>query len=100
MATLHVKDGVQPKIVEMVAILSRVAARITTVPQVTITSGSDGAHSKRSLHYALRALDIRTRNFPSQIAIDELLVVLREEFGSEYDIVLEPTHVHVEWDPA
>ena len=63
-----------------------------------ITSGLDGAHSKTSLHYAGCALDFRTRQM---IASDkkELSERCKEALGEDFDVVLEQTHLHVEYQP-
>ena len=63
-----------------------------------ITSGSDGKHGPRSKHYEGNALDLRTRDFQQQLKVtlrDELKVAL----GGQYDVVLEATHLHMEFDP-
>lgn len=104
MATLGVKSGVQPKLVEMLAILANVVATVDAVTTVTITSAMDGVHGPRSFHYALRAIDLRTKNFPSRSATLAFVDQLRAAFGSEYDILYEAVgtpneHIHIEWDP-
>lgn len=65
----------------------------------TITAGADGRHGPNSLHSRdglCRAIDLRTRVLedPSAVA-DEL----RAALGSQFDVVLEPDHIHVEFDP-
>jgi hypothetical protein len=66
--------------------------------EVVITSALDGCHSAASLHPYGRAVDLRTRVLRG---IDVALAVdmLRERLGDDYDVVLEPTHIHVEYDP-
>ena len=65
---------------------------------MTLTSVTDGKHSAGSKHYSGHAFDIRTRDIsPEQwqlIASD-----IRERIGSEYDVVVEKDHIHVEFDP-
>jgi hypothetical protein len=105
MARLAVKAGVQPKVIEMMALLAQAAASLDEPVEVVITSGIDGHHSTRSLHYALRALDVRSHNFPSLTAKREFEGRLRLVFGPEYDILLEGLgtpheHFHIEWDPS
>ena len=63
-----------------------------------VTSGSDGKHSTNSWHYKGRALDFRTRNVPVTLrtaVAQEISVSL----GENYDVVLEATHLHCEYDP-
>lgn len=64
---------------------------------VTITSVTDGKHSKNSLHYEGLAIDLRTRYFngAQKKRITELL---RQRLTDEFDVVLERTHIHVEHD--
>jgi hypothetical protein len=70
---------------------------------VTITSGLDGKHSKNSKHYTGEALDFRTRDLPSGNQGQEarfITKLLAELLGDDYDVVLEKTHIHVEYDPG
>jgi len=66
--------------------------------ELVVTAGLDGKHSKWSLHYYGMAVDLRSRYFSEatkKIAAD----ALQEELGSDYDVVLHSTHIHVEYDP-
>lgn len=65
---------------------------------VTITSGREGSHAPRSLHYRGLAVDLRTRGFPL-IKVRELSLELRSALGPSYDVVMESDHLHVEYDP-
>lgn len=63
-----------------------------------ITSGSDGKHGPQSLHYQGAALDLRTRH----LTIEQIPLIYRElklALGEQFDVVLEPDHIHVEFDP-
>ena len=54
---------------------------------------------KRSMHYVGYALDFRTRH----IAVgwhEKLAKEVRRALTDEYDVVLEKTHLHVEYDPT
>lgn len=64
----------------------------------TITSAFDGIHSAGSLHYHGLALDFRTRHIPTRDR-DPLARAIKEALGHEFDVVLEPTHLHIEFDP-
>lgn len=74
---------------------------------VTLTSGTEGQHSERSLHYPSnspsgkgRAIDLRIWNLPAHEAeAPKAARMLKERLSSDYDVVLETTHVHVEYDP-
>lgn len=66
--------------------------------ELVITSLNDGKHSRTSLHYAGQAVDLRTNYFsdPHLVAAD-----LRAALGEnpDYDVVVEETHIHFEWQP-
>lgn len=67
-----------------------------------ITSGADGTHSARTRHRAennpsglVEALDFRTWHIPAE----EAALKARRKLGPDYDVVVEATHVHIEYDP-
>lgn len=88
-------NGIQPEIVASIPVIERV---INHLVEPTITSATDGEHSDNSLHYAGLALDIRTW-YLSDDGKQELAERLRAALGAEFDVVVEPTHIHVEFDP-
>lgn len=63
-----------------------------------ITSARDGQHSANSLHYVGKAMDIRTRDQPDA-EIQVCASKLRDKLGPDYDVVVESTHIHIEYDP-
>lgn len=65
---------------------------------MTITSGTDGSHSRGSKHYCGDAFDLRTRHLASGMAA-KIRDKLAEALGEEFDVILERTHIHVEFDP-
>lgn len=64
-----------------------------------ITSAADGKHMARSKHYTGDALDFRRWNADAKGVTVSVLRSLKDLLGSDYDIVLESTHFHVEYDP-
>lgn len=69
----------------------------------TITSGSDGEHKGRPVlgdtvdpHYSGKALDFR-RNDIENADIPDLVRSLQLCLGQEYVVILETTHVHIQW---
>lgn len=63
-----------------------------------LTSGIDGRHSIKSKHYSGNALDFRTRDMngtQQTMFADAMTVAL----GTDYDVVLEHNHLHVEYEP-
>ncbi len=63
--------------------------------EAVITSTYEGNHSVGSLHYSDNAVDIRKHRTKPKTVADEI----RKEAGNDYDIVLEKTHIHAEFDP-
>ena len=64
----------------------------------TITSGSDGVHGPNSLHYQGKALDFRTRTLTASQK-QAVFLSLTAALGTQFDVVLEDTHIHIEFDP-
>ena len=65
--------------------------------ELVVTSALDGTHSAGSLHYYGYALDFRSRYFSEE---DKIIVSnkLRKRLGSDYDIIVHKTHIHVEYN--
>ncbi len=64
-----------------------------------ITSCTGGTHGRGSLHYVGHAIDLRTRDFASQALKTSVADELRDRLGSQYDVILESDHIHVEYQP-
>lgn len=65
----------------------------------TVTSGYDGTHKANSLHGLGLAEDYRTYDVPANV-LPTMVAEVRAQLGSNYDVILEATHLHVEYDPA
>ena len=63
--------------------------------ELTITSTYEGNHGVGSLHYADEAYDIRR---PLGVQLSNMSL-LRDSLGSDYDVVLNINHIHIEYDP-
>ncbi len=63
-----------------------------------VTSAVDGQHSPGSKHYAGLAFDMRIRHLTNTQTL-QIKHELSEALGESYDVVLEKTHIHVEFDP-
>jgi hypothetical protein len=61
-----------------------------------VTSIVEGDHSERSLHYAGLAFDLRSWYLDDLVSFCNML---RTALGDKYDVVLEATHIHVEFQP-
>ena len=67
-----------------------------------ITSANDSKHMAKSLHYKNLAWDLRTRNLSIE-ETKEFAINLEEELElrpgeSQYDVIVEKDHIHVEFD--
>lgn len=94
-------NGVQPEIVMAVLVVKGVYERFGY--KHTVTSITDGKHSPGSLHYVGLAFDNRTwaDDKGTQLtdgAKNDLVAAIQYELGPEWDVVPEPTHIHVELD--
>lgn len=65
---------------------------------VVVNAGSNGQHSPGSLHAWNLALDLDTEG-DRRADTEQLAGYLARILPAGYDVVPEPTHVHVEWDP-
>jgi len=66
-----------------------------------ITSGSDGKHMAHSYHYTGNALDFR-HTYPgakSPVDSTDIRIAITEKLGENFDVVVEQSHIHVEYDP-
>ena len=63
--------------------------------ELVITSTYEGTHGAGSLHYANQAFDIRMPDKETPSLRMELMAVL----GSDFDVVAERDHIHIEYDP-
>ena len=66
--------------------------------ELVITSLMEGKHKRNSKHYIGDAADFRTWYFTPPEMLD-VVEQLRNLLGGDYDVVLEPDHIHVEYDP-
>ena len=94
-----IKSGVDLRgLTPQMAIAYTIACRCYGQYDCVITSASDGKHGPNSLHYNGQALDLRTRHINGQ-GLQLVVDKLKEAFGSQFDVVLESDHIHVEFDP-
>ena len=88
--------GLQPEI--LLAIIEAREVYRELDAELIITSLLDGKHMPKSFHYKGLAVDLRTRHLSNK---DKMIATarLRLMLGPNYDIVLEKTHLHIEFDP-
>jgi len=98
-------DGMQPEIMIALMVAKDVFAEHGI--DLCITSGVEGEHGPRSKHYEGKAVDLRRRDIKTQVIAELILEKLQERlngskgnFKGQFDIVLEKTHYHLEFDPS
>lgn len=99
---MRIKPGVSVRALRPQLLLAVLAAdRLMAAMSVdlVITSGDEGQHSRGSRHYSGLALDFRSRDLVDHETKLGVANALRECLGDEYDVLLEETHIHVEYDP-
>jgi hypothetical protein len=64
-----------------------------------MTSANDGSHMAGSLHYKDLAWDFRIWGLDNPGEVCGKLRSLLNAKHHDYDVVLEPNHAHVEYDP-
>lgn len=89
--------GLQPEMLLGLVIIDGVWTRMAIGP-VVVTSITDGKHGENSLHYKGQAVDIRIRDYLTE-TLGAVVNMCKESLGSDYDVVLEKDHIHVEYDP-
>ncbi len=94
-------NGVQPEIVLAILVAKDIWER--NGYEYTCTSLLDGQHSPGSLHYAGLAFDSRTWEDDQGTQMgyakkQELADQLKNALGSDWDVVVEATHIHTELD--
>ena len=65
---------------------------------LVVTSFSDGIHSPNSLHYSGNAVDLRTRNV-REVDMMPIIGGIRRALGSDFDVIFESDHLHIEYQP-
>jgi len=63
--------------------------------ELIITSTYEGTHRDGSLHYGNDAIDIREPEKKKELFLSQLKAIL----GSDFDVILESDHIHIEYDP-
>jgi hypothetical protein len=101
-------EGASAKTISAVEIVNKIYESFGH--ELVVTSGTEGhrgdkVHGDNSKHYTGDAFDCRTRIFVDEYNVrDEPKIkavakAIREALGKEYDVVIENTHIHVEYDP-
>ena len=88
--------GIRPEIQEALRVAESVYAHHGL--DCVCTSVTEGKHSKGSRHYLGQAVDIRTKHVQGTDTLKVIVQTIRRNLTDEYDVVLEPTHLHIELD--
>lgn len=102
--TAAVKPGVElpdladPNVARIVDVASAVFARHGL--EAVITSGLEGEHKIGSLHPRGKAIDWRRWQADAIGVTTAIVAAMRQELGPRYDVLLESTHIHTEFDPT
>lgn len=93
-------DTLRPEMNDAV-IAAGTAATELGIPNV-ITSGNDSVHMAGSLHFEDLAIDVRRGDWPdfNDVATARKQTTrIKEQLSRDFDVVLENTHIHIEYDP-
>lgn len=89
-------QGMRPELILAIMVADGVYASLGQ--ELVITSLLDGTHSNTSLHYTGCAVDFRTRYFKPGEA-EKARNDISGRLTSDYDVILEKNHLHVEYQP-
>jgi hypothetical protein len=90
-------NGVKPELVLGLQIADGYFSE-NGISKMTVTSMTDGDHSTGSLHYVGYAADLRIWAIQRE-HLAEFTEGLASRLGEEFDVVLEATHIHMEFQP-
>lgn len=88
--------GIQPEMTGAFPIIENVFQSFGV--EAILTSGTEGQHMPGSLHPKGFATDWRSRHVPDRFRPD-LVEMLKEKLGKEFQVILEKDHIHIEFDP-
>lgn len=90
-------NGIKPELVFANQVVSSVFHHFGYSCQCT--SGLEGKHSKKSKHYTGYGADYGIKHVKPD-DVEKVYNMICEQLTDEFDIVLETTHIHVEFDPV
>lgn len=91
--------GIQPEMSSVFPVIDETYESLGY--EAWLTSGTEGEHNPGSLHPKGLATDWRTNHMREDL-VPILVARLKKNLGgvrSEYDVVVEDDHLHVEFDP-
>ena len=87
--------GIRPEVVLALLVAQHAYEQFGEASRFVVTSVADGKHSQGSLHYVGCAVDLR---LPRQ-ARGSIINALKANLGPDFDVVLEGSHIHLEFQP-
>lgn len=92
--------GIQPEMLFAILVVDSVVREEILGSDTVITSCAESSRyrKKGSRHIPGFAIDIRTKHLTSADK-NKLTENVAEALGPDYDVVLERTHLHIEYDP-
>lgn len=88
-------EGMRPEILLAVMVAADVYSEAGK--DLVVTSLLDGDHRAKSYHYNGLAVDLRIHNL-DKVTQSTVTAKLRQRLTTDYDVVLEPDHIHIEFD--
>lgn len=95
-------SGLRPEMTVALLAVGRIWSNLGASNNAVITSALDGKHSRASLHYVGFAIDVRLPNYYygyNEEDNDRAVKALKSSLGDQFDVILEETHIHIEFQP-
>lgn len=89
--------GIRPEMLLAINVCERIYDQYNI--DFVITACRDGKHSAGSLHYVGLAIDCRSRDIATDQLKTEIVRQMRLSLGKQFDVVVERTHFHIEFQP-
>ena len=88
-------NGVKPEILLALVVADGIYKDLGH--ELVVTELTGGKHKSGSSHYVGLGADLRTRYFDDRgVAAAK---ILSHKLGDEYDVILEETHIHIQYKP-
>lgn len=89
-------NGIKPEL--LVAMMAADGMHTEAGYQMVVTSVTEGKHARASKHYTGCAFDLRISHLADGVS-KNITNRLTFALGSDFDVILESDHIHVEYDP-
>lgn len=92
------KSVICPKSVIIVAAAHNARVSLGLPGDTYVTSMNDSTHMAGSKHYTDEAADLRIQGLDAA-TVKRWASAIRARLGSDYQVIIEKDHIHVEFDP-